>query len=286
MDFLKKLCAILGISENDFHFDSHDREEELAAKLGMSASEHLNVGPGTVAQTYRGEFLPPKIANEVMIEKSQPSGTYIEAAALGEQFGCHVVVISPETNTPPICLYRAEEKEAPVVELNLNEKGFWIAHGKPCQQSNALLLAFAESLRTLVRPFLSEDVMIKNRTSAFAHDIHTHDEPIHIIKVTQIKIQQNKIAECVKTAPSPSKTAARFSAEKARIATLSPDEQKRIASDHADARKQASRPMSYQTGTILQYIWTDMTIKNRLKALCDEYEQYLNKTEGGGPINH
>ena len=212
-------------------------QEALAPSLRKAAIEHLREGDGVVAKGFRGEYhaVSAGTSTQSFLAKQAQNGvwaTYIEAEALAETLGCHLVVtpVTDGNEGDPICLRRAENDKTPVIHLYNSDNSHWYVDGNTQGDGNCLYNAFAQALAAQVR---SEKQMATEIASGqiSSHNTLFSNNP----QAKQSVAQQRDILEAIKTQPTPTELAKQLAEEKDRIAKLSPDQQQQISDDHAIA---------------------------------------------------
>ena len=162
---IKRLeTAVQKLSQRKTFDDWNDDtvQTELAAKLRKAAIDHLRSSSNPIACNFRGnnaythDFNGP--LNFLTVQaKNGTWGTDIEAIALGEFFGVHVVV-TPIKGTQIgdlRCLYQAPNADAPVIHLYNSNNNHWHYHAdgaKTKGDGNCLYNAFSQALLSYVKP--------------------------------------------------------------------------------------------------------------------------------------
>lgn len=226
---------------------------QFAPVLRKMAIDHLRHGDGVVARGFRGESSAIKMGADDFLnsqERNGEWGTYIEATALAEILGCHLVVT---TKTGTFGLYRAEDDNAPVVQLTNFSNTHW-AHKDEhtLGNGNCLYNAFALALQDL-----TTEAEVKDKTqqkSAEASSLSTSrgtlfnsSSPTNI-EVRAIAEQQERLEMFNRTISKfdkPSEVDKKARAEEERMAKLSPEKRKQIESDHAMALDMTLNPSKY-----------------------------------------
>jgi len=129
-------------------------QNKMAGALRAAAIKHLRTGKGVVAQSFRGEYIASGLDSsyEPFLDKQAKSGvwgTYIEATALAEMTGCTLVVtpVKDGAAQDPICLYRADNPNAPVIKLFNSNNTHWYVNSKTQGDGNCLFNAFAQAFQ-------------------------------------------------------------------------------------------------------------------------------------------
>jgi len=197
-------------------------QQQTARVLRKLAIEHLQTSKTPVAEAFRAEYVAAQLGPQVneflkAQSKNQAWGTYIEATALAERFGVHLVVLPIKNGVEqePVSLYRTENDNAPVIILRNKDNQHWESrNGSTLGDGNCLYNAFAQELKLIS----NQDLQIDNAETKQA-----------------VQQQQQAFNTYIKSQPKPSVVKQVLENEKARIAKLSPEEQQQIADDHAYA---------------------------------------------------
>jgi hypothetical protein len=236
----------VGISKAAFKQDGISLQQTLAPMLRQKAVDHLANAQGTVAQSFRGEYLASGQGDykRFLRTQSQPGiwATYIEAAALGEMLGCHVVVtpVKQGIEQATICLYRAADDHAPTVHLYNSNNTHWYANSSTptSGDGNCLYNAFAQELKAKVAPELRFNDLPSTRSHGFLNQ-----KPV--VNDAQAIAFQKKIEAMIRRHPAPAQTDAALLSEKERISHLSVEEQQQIFDDHRLALALSREEMGY-----------------------------------------
>jgi hypothetical protein len=156
---------------------------QMAAQLREAAINHLRSSRQPVASRFRGthaythDFNGP--LNFLRTQATNGAwGTDIEAIALGEFFGVHVVV-TPITETQPgniRCLYQATDPQAPVIHLYNSDNNHWHYHAdgaKTKGDGNCLYNAFSQALLSYVKPEQTTVAAPSAPTTSASKSTHT-----------------------------------------------------------------------------------------------------------------
>ncbi len=232
MSVLARLKKSLGINEIAFTYSQNRVQNELAPTLRQKAIQHLATADGVVAKGFRGEYLASGMGHyqDFLRVQSQTGtwGTYIEASALGEAMGCHVVVTPVKSGVQqnPICLYRASDDKAPTVHLYNADNAHWYVNTNTKGDGNCLFNAFAQALQTIVKPELPSvsSTIVSPQFTSYKFRAVTNE--------AQVINHQHAIAASIRQHPTPSEVEATLQNEKVRIGKLSVAEQQQISDDH------------------------------------------------------
>jgi hypothetical protein len=255
----------LGLKPDIFlEHDANDIQIKLASTLRHHAIEHLRQSNDVVAKSFRGEYIKSGLGYPHDFldaqAKSRVWGTYLEATALGEQLGCNIVVtpVQKGIEQEPICLYRAEDKNAKTIHLYNSNNTHWYVNNKTKGDGNCLYNACAQALQTHVQhEFPRPNLAAQSQLGIFKTKINaTQANLAHTVE------QQNQIFKAIQKQPTPKELEAIFKKEHARISKLLPEEQQQIQNDYQLALKLAYADMGY-TKTNLTYLKT---------ALEEEFE--------------
>lgn len=228
-------------------YDQIAIQAQLAKKLREKATAHLREGKGVVAEGFRGEYLPsadmPQPTYQAFLANQSRNGvwaTYIEAMALGELMGCHVVVtpVKNGVEQQPICLYRAQDDSAEMVHLYNSNNNHWFVNKQTIGDGNCLYNAFSQAIQAKVAP---------------APVVVAPSEPHQASKVNSkvIEMSQRAIEESIGIQSTPDELRATALAERERISQLPQEEQAQILSDYELALSLANEDMSYQHHNLL-----------------------------------
>jgi hypothetical protein len=235
MTLASNIYKKLGVKPDVFlEHDSNSIQTKLASTLRHHAIKHLRQSNGVVARSFRGEYMKSGLGYPHDFldaqAKNRAWGTYLEAAALGEQLGCNVVVtpVKEGINQDSICLYRAEDKNAKTIHLYNSNNTHWYVDNKTKGDGNCLYNACAQALQTHVKhefpkpksPTQSQAGWFKTKLNATKANIADTVE------------QQHKIFEAIQKQPTPKELEAVFNHEQERISKLSSEEQQQIQDDH------------------------------------------------------
>jgi len=222
-------------------------QNKMAANLRKTAIDWLAHGHGVVAKNFRGEFTVANIGNDgqkFLEKQSRPGvwGTYIEATALAEKLGVNLVVTSRnaqgQENT--FVLYKAENLDAPTVFLHNNKNQHWSSMRSTTPTAgdgNCLYNAIAQELH-----FIAKNPEQAQKSPPQQVQVKTWPTAaVSAPKEQDILKHQHDIEEKLARTPKPSEVEKNLLAEKERIAKLSPQEQKQIASDYRYALKIAAQ---------------------------------------------
>ncbi len=219
-------------------YDQIAIQAQLAKKLRDKAMAHLGTGKGVVAEGFRGEYLAstdmPQPTYQAFLANQSRNGvwaTYIEAMALGELMGCHVVVtpVKNGVEQQPICLYRAQDDSAEMVHLYNSNNNHWFVNEQTIGDGNCLYNAFAQAIHAKVTPAA----------------VVTPTEPSKV-NPKLIEISQRAIEQSIGIQSKPELIKATALAERDRISQLPEEEQAQILSDYEFALSIANEDMSYQ----------------------------------------
>ncbi len=245
----------LSIQHTAFTQDEIALQKNLAPILRKKAVDYLGNGNGVVAKGFRGEYIASGLGHyqQFLLSQSQPGvwGTYIEAVALGELMGCHVVVTPVKTGVEQaaICLYRATNDNAPVIHLyNSNNTHWYVKSATPTVgDGNCLFNAFAQALKAKVAPelrFTESSVTTSTSTIGFLGAKPSRIEDNAVIQF------QNDIEKSIYHHPTPSQVEANLESEKERIGSLPIEEQQQIAEDYRFALELSRQEMGYTSRNI------------------------------------
>lgn len=246
MPSLQKIKAALGRSDKDFLVADETIQDRLRGPLRQKAIEHLRTAATPVAEGFRSQYLyggqylhgnPPHV-NTFLDRQSQNGtwGTYIEAAALGEALGCHVVVtdISKGIRRKPYCIYNAGDNDAEIIHLTLEDNRHWSINESTKGGGNCLYNAFSQALRGL---FVAAQREKQPDTQRLSHE------------VAEVKAQREALLAVVKTQPTPEEHKEELALEKARIHSLPPEERVQIEEDHKFALELALKELEPSSST-------------------------------------
>lgn len=213
--------------------------------LRQSAIQHLRTSNKPVAKGFRAEHLAvvgkkPHQAFLASQGKNGAWGTYIEACALAEQLKVHLVISDGKQT---YCLYRAEDKAAPVVHLHNRDNTHWVSASakETLGDGNCLYNAFAQELQhraletDLIKPAAN---VVKTGQSSVASNIEQ-----------KAITSQRTIFEAISRKQRPSEMAAEQAAHVEREAALPRQEQQQIAQDYQYALKLALQEALPGSGT-------------------------------------
>lgn len=244
MPLSSNIRKTLGIEPNVFiKHDSHTIQTKLASTLRQQAIEHLRHSNDVVARSFRGEYIktglgyPNDFLNQQAINGAW--GTYLEATALGERLGCNIVVtpVQKGIEQAPICLYRAEDKNAKTIHLYNSNNTHWYVDNKTQGDGNCLYNACAQALQAHVQAEFpkptSQARLFKTKLDTIKSDISNTLE------------QQHKILKAIQEQPTPKERKAAFTKEQTRIDILPHQEQQQIQGDHKLAIELAYEDMGY-----------------------------------------
>lgn len=245
----------LNIQQTAFQADEITLQKQLAPILRKKAVDYLANGNGIVAKSFRGEYLASGLGyyQQFLREQSQPGtwGTYIEAVALGELMGCHVTVTPVKTGVEqdPICLYRAQDDNAPVIHLyNSNNTHWYVKSAAPTQgDGNCLFNAFAQALKSKVTPelrFVQSPSQPNTIKSGFLSQKSSAVPEDAVIKF------QRDIESAISGHPTPAQLEADLHREKERISSLPVEEQQQIVEDYKLALKLSRQEMGYSSRNV------------------------------------
>ncbi len=233
----------LGRNPEDFLVDERRIQAMLAGELRRKAIEHLGTANTPVAEGFRGEYInagqhlhgnPPHV-EEFLAQQSQDGawGTYIEAEALGEALGCHVVVtdISGDKVRKPYCLYNAGDNKAEILHLTLENNRHWSVNNNTRGDGNCLYNAFAQALR--------QHIVDQHQAE------HQDTQPL-AAEIAAVETQKTALLAVICKQPSPEEREQALADEKRRIESLPPEERTQIAEDHKLALKLALEELEPQ----------------------------------------
>ena len=247
----------LGLPDAAFRRDERTLQRQLAPELRKRAIEHLANGQGVVAKSFRGEYFASGLGTyqQFLNVQARPDawGTYIEATALGELIGCHVVVTPVKSGIEqhPICLYRATDDNAPLIHLyNSNNTHWYVKSSTPTEgDGNCLFNAFAQALKTQVAPEL-RFIAPTSPSSAVKKHGFLGSKPSLIAENEVIQFQKN-IEQAVSKHASPAQLNIEFQREKQRISRLTTEEQQQISLDYQLALELSREEMGYARRNIV-----------------------------------
>lgn len=241
---LDRIQALLGESLYAQFLDSNPDDVQflLQKKLRQLAIEHLRTANTPLACAFRAEYgiaaaqiLEPNW--QAFLDKQSRNaawGTYIELAALGELFDMDVTVscINGKHESKPFCVHRASDDahHKPSVHLYNQSNCHWFVPGGTRGDGNCLYNAFAQLLRTFVKPKpvpisvpdKKDEPVLQTKASFFGSNC-----------VEQKSIQlQYGIEQAIAKQRTPKQVEQDFEVEKARLAKLSSEEQQQIAEDY------------------------------------------------------
>lgn len=223
----------------------------LAPILRQMAIQHLREGQGIVARGFRAEygytatddmntFLDKQARNGVW-------GTYVELAALGELFGCDIVVttIHKGIEQEPWCVHRASDEQdaKPLIHLynRNNTHWFFSSDASTKGDGNCLYNAVAEALYAMLPKQPTATKSVVTVAVAPANTATFFKSPIEEIAKQQQKDIEDAIKRtlAIQKSPTPAEAHHAFEAEEKRLASLSPEELQQIREDHQLAIKLA-----------------------------------------------
>jgi hypothetical protein len=223
----------------------------LATHLRRVAIHHLRTAKEVTARAFRGEFsaVPDMgVCDEFLTRQGKEGAwaTYLEATALGEKFGCNVVVTYQRAGKDDStwCLYRAAG-DAPTVHLYNKSNSHWFVDSKTVGEGNCLYNAFAQAMQTLLkktRPVKKSETAPVVQRGLF--------KPIVVIDDV-VKSQANAIKHVIEKHPTPEQLRTdlekQHHEEASRLSRLGLDERKKIEKqireDHALALRLAREEM-------------------------------------------
>lgn len=264
---LRHIIDLLELSEDSFLTDEETLQLKLAPILRKKAMQHLADAKTTVAKGFRGEYGAAHSTSSYQDylskqSKDQAWGTDIDAAAVGEFFGFHVVVtpVKKGVTQDTFCLYRASCDNAPVIHLYNSDNSHWFFDPqKPTlANNNCLFNAIAQSLKSIVKtqlkpikqvqpekiqaasPIETPNLAIPKKTQHSSQKNSLFTRPLNSNEHGTIEIQK-KIQNAISKKSDSQSLKKEFEAEKIRIQDLSPKEQKQIQDDHEFALRLASQ---------------------------------------------
>jgi len=231
----------LGLNPRFFlEHDADTIQTKLASSLRQHAIQHLRQSHDVVAKSFRGEYIKSGLGHPKQFldaqAKNRAWGTYLEATALGEQLGCNIIVtpVKKGVHQKPICLYRAEDKNAKTIHLYNSNNTHWYIDNKTRGDGNCLYNAFAQALQKHVQAEYP-----KPQTQSHAGLFQIKRDLVQSIK------QQKYLLASIQKQSTPNEHEAMFKEEQARINQLSPQEKQQIQEDHMLALKLAYEDMGY-----------------------------------------
>ncbi len=269
MQQLQAFLERFKLDQELIRLDEIAAQKRVAAVLRKAAIDHLRKGKEVVARSFRGEYLASGLGHFEPFLKEQARdgawGTYIEATALAEMMGCHLVVTPVKSGVPqePICLYRAANENAPKIELFNSNNTHWYVNNKTLGDGNCLFNALTQAVQEKIRvkplpvktfaveaPTVkvpaSELPVVKAKTPSLA------GKPSEVGLFNQVNQEAQTIAEhqqaildAILKQPTPSELKAQSQRETERIARLPLPEQKQIAEDYQMALRLAKEEGSY-----------------------------------------
>ncbi|MDF1684742.1 MAG: hypothetical protein P1U36_08820 [Legionellaceae bacterium] len=222
--------------------DADTLQTTLASSLRQQAIQHLRQSEDVVAKSFRGEYIRSGLGYPHTFLDAQAKnhtwGTYLEATALGEQLGCNIIVtpVKKGVHQKPICLYRAEDKNAKTIHLYNSNNTHWYIDNKTRGDGNCLYNAFAQALQ--------QHVQAENPQPQTPKQSHAG---LFQIKrdLAQSLEQQKHLLESIQKQQTPEEREVMFNQELARINQLSPQEKQQIQDDHMLALQLAYHDMGY-----------------------------------------
>jgi hypothetical protein len=242
MTFYQKLHRLLNVNQAAIQVSEVAIQEQFAGQLRALAIQHLRYGQGVVANSFRGEYLGSGLGSyeDFLNTQSRDTvwGSYIEATALAEKLGCHLVVtpVKGQVEQKPLCLYRAADEKAPVIHLYNSNNTHWYLNHKTQGNGNCLYNAFAQALQTVVKEELRSEaptLVSSSKSSLFA----ASEESKH----------QQEIFSIIKTHPTPQELEVELQAEQERMSKLPLAEREQIAADYQLALQLAREEMQHST---------------------------------------
>ena len=232
--------------------DESTIQHALATDLRRLSLNHLANGQGHIAKSFRGEYIHAAMGpyQDFIKAQSKPGtwGTYLEATALGELLGCHVIVtpVKNGNQQKPICLYRASDETASTIHLYNSNNTHWYVNSKTKGDGNCLFNAFAQALQQTVKPVLQREAAEKDTGPMANQSNHFFNQPETTEQMHQALLLQRSIeAAVVKAHPKPAECEAMNLKEMQRISELPVAEQHQIQNDYALALKLATEDLAY-----------------------------------------
>jgi len=232
--------------------DESTIQHALATDLRRLSLNHLANGQGHIAKSFRGEYIHAAMGpyQDFIKAQSKPGtwGTYLEATALGELLGCHVIVtpVKNGNQQKPICLYRASDETASTIHLYNSNNTHWYVNSKTKGDGNCLFNAFAQALQQTVKPTLQKETAEKDTGPITNHSNHFFNQPETTENMRQaLQLQRTIEAAAVKSHPKPAEYEAMNLREMQRISELPVAEQRQIQNDYALALKLATEDLAY-----------------------------------------
>jgi len=232
--------------------DEHELQMAFGARLRRETMAHLRTAKTALAKTFRGDYA---VVEGVPYERflagqsKEVPATYIEAAALGDQYGCHVVVtpIKKGEEQSAFCLHRAENDKAPVIHLYNSDNAHWHIDrnwGSTSGQGNHCLYhAFAQGLSRLSHPAAMSSVQPRVKNELAKPSVSLSQNPNALFKQEQAIIEQQRLLwNAISKAAKPSEMLENGKKELERIRRLSKAEQQQIADDYQFALRLAAKP--------------------------------------------
>lgn len=245
----------------------------LAARLRKEAIAHLSNSKQPVAAAFRAEYHHTgenKSHQSFLQQQAQPGvwGTYIEAAALGEQYDCSIVVVAKESAASvgtEFPVYRTEDPTRPIIRLTNIANTHWQYGHATRGDGNCLYNAFSQGIRDLglanTSQYAPSSLALPTVEALEAKAVQIEAAPETVeskVEVVQkepsvpvapffkealrhrVEASQRALLGVVSKAPTPSELAADVLKEQGRIANLPESEQRQIQQDYALSLKIAA----------------------------------------------
>ena len=232
MNMIKKIERnIPGFVKDSSRLSETNIQRQFAPVLRELAINNLRHGNGVVAKNFRNEYsiTNPGVRNATAQflnaqSKNGSWGTYLELMSLAEVMNFSVVV---KTKTGTFTLYRAENDNAPVMEIENQNNTHWCINGRTLGDGNCLYNSVAQWLQTECNKLQPQKTSQSNSTFFDGENQQV------------IKSQEMRLRNLVKDAPKPSELEQNLEFHKQRVSNLSEPEQQQIANDYKAAIKLA-----------------------------------------------